>query len=373
MTCNRKQHTPRNLLISLACAAWLHVAPALADDAPLLVHQGQTVSVPAQSPYRGRIAVATVTAISAAHDLELPAVVEADPARTVNVLPSLTGHLLDLRVSLGQTVHKGQVLARLQSSDLLQAGSDLQKAQDARGLALKARDRARAVQQAGGNADKDMEAAQSALVQAQSELDRAQQRLAGMGIDRVGDLKQLSLPVTAPVSGVVTALNVGANAQVNDATASLMTIADLSQVYVSAQVPEYLLPRLRVGQPLSVNLVAQPDLPLKGRVSSIGAVLDPDTRRTAVRAVFANPQGLLRPNMFATAHVMLSQDASPAVPLSALIMNNDRVVVFVETRPWTFEPRVVELGSEDREMARIRSGLKAGERVVVRGGVLLND
>lgn len=108
-------------------------------------------------------------------------------------------------------------------------------------------------------------------------------------------------------------------------------------------------------------------------MQSIASVVEADTRRTRVRTRVPNADGRLRPNMFATVKFAVTQPVQPVVPQSALVMNNDQVLVFVESSPWTFKPRVVLLGSEDGSQVRVRSGLNGGERVVVRGGVLLND
>jgi cobalt-zinc-cadmium efflux system membrane fusion protein len=363
------------LAFSLTPVVFAATDTAAAVDVKL-VREGKVIKVPEKSPYRDRIAVDTAKQENVAHEVTVPGVVEADPANIVNVLPALGGRLIKLEVGLGQSVQKGQILARLHSSELLQAGSDLIKARDALQLAVAARDRALGVFQSGGNAIKDKELAESAVIQAQSEMARAELRLKGYGLNvspRADNLTDLSLPVVAPISGTVTALNVGANAVVNDPTAALMTISNLDDVYITAQVPEDLLAQIRVGQTMQASANAFPDRVLRGKVASINAVVDPDTRRTRVRARFSNPGNVLLPNMFATVKFSVSQNPQTVVPLSALVMSNDRVLVFVETSAWTFEARQVALGVEDRDTVRIRSGLKAGDRIVVRGGVLLND
>ena len=365
----------------LACLGGLALAqpaqaekPPATEPAPLLVHDGKLIQLPELSPYRARVKVAEVRAEAAPHRVTVPGTIEADPTRMVNVLPALTGRLVELRVHLGERVKVGQVLARLQSSDLLQAGSDAAKAQDAYNLAVKARDRARDVNAAGGNAQKDLEAAESAVVQARAELERARTRLKVLGATGdEGNLAQVSLPVLAPLAGVITALNVGMGAVINDPTAALMTITNLDQVYVTAQVPERLLPQVRVGQLITAVTTAYPDRPLHGTVDSISSMLDPDTRRTRVRARFSNPGSWLHTNMFVSVEFAVAQPAQPVVPASALVLVNDRVLVFVERKPWTFEAREVQIGLEQGDRVRIRAGLQAGERVVVSGGVLLND
>jgi len=367
------------LLACIAGAWWVHAARAAPPAAkapiePLLVRQGDQLFVPEHSPLRARLSVAAVAQQTGAAEVSLPAMVEADPANIVNVLPPLTGKLVTLQIRLGDSVKRGQVLATLSSADVAQAVSDARKARDAMDLTQRALTRAQGVNEAGSNAAKDVEAAQSAMVQQRAELQRSESRLRTLGA--TGNATTLAsglLTITSPVNGTVTALNVAAGAVLNDATAALMTIANLDHVWVTVNVPEDQLGVVGAGQEAAVVLAAYPAQTLHGKVAFVSTMLDADTRRAKARIAFANPQGQLKPNMYATARVKLAPSPQPQVPSSALLMNNDNVSVFVETAPWTFTRRVVELGREDANQVRVRKGLVAGERVVVRGGVLLND
>ncbi len=380
------QITPARIVFGvMTCAALCvdsfdgaaHAATTVAAaPAPMLVRQGNRLSVPAGSPLRDRLLVATVGQDTLPHEVSLPATVEANPASTVNILPPLTGRLLELKVRLGDTVKRGQVLATMSSPDLAQAVADAQKARDALDLAQRALVRARGVNEAGSNAAKDVEAAQSAVAQQTAELRRSEARLRSLGADgsgtQAGQAGQV-LTLVAPASGTVTALNAAAGSNLNDANAALMTVSNLDSVWVTVNVPESVVGTVAPGQNVVVTLAAYPGRSFSGKVAFVSAVLDADTRRARARIVFANPEGIFKPNMYATAVLGVPQGAQPQVPASALLMNNDSVSVFVEAEPWTFVRRTVELGREDGDKVRIRSGLAAGERVVVRGGVLLND
>jgi len=369
------------VLALLACVAgawWVHVArampaPTAAPVEPMLVRKGESLFVPESSPLRARLLVAAVAQQSGAAQITLPATVEADPTNVVNVLPPLTGKLVTLQVRLGDSVKRGQVLATVSSADFAQAVSDARKARDAMALSQTALTRARGVNEAGSNATKDVEAAESAMAQQAAELQRSETRLRGLGTVDAASMAAGLLTVTSPISGTVTALNVAAGAVLNDATASLMTVTNLDRLWVTVNVPEDLLGAVMAGQQTDVVLAAYPDQTLHGNVAFVSAALDADTRRAKARIAFANPQGQLKPNMYATARIALASSPQPQVPSAALLMNNDSVSVFVESAPWTFTRRVVELGRENADQVRVRKGLTAGERVVVRGGVLLND
>lgn len=359
------------IAIALALGGCSHGDTAT-QTTPAIVHQGQRIEIPANSPLRERIKVAAVEMREAPHALEFPATIEADPAHMANVLPALGGRVAQLDVELGQHVTKGQVLAVLDSGDLAQAYSDLTKARDAMNLARKTLDRATAVEQAGGAAVKDLEAAHSGYAQAQSEYQRALTRLKALG-GTPGDTAAQPMQVRAPISGTITALSIAPGMYVNDPTASMMTIANIDKVWVAAQVPANQLGLVKQGQTATASVPAYPGRVFRGTVSSVDAVLDADTGRDKLRIAVANADHALKPNMYARASVDVAQPAQVFVPQSALLMNNDSTTVFVEVAPWTFERRTVELSYGEGEDARVVKGLKAGERVIVAGGVLLND
>ncbi|MQQ99659.1 efflux RND transporter periplasmic adaptor subunit [Glaciimonas soli] len=384
---NFSQHK-KNLLIfavivlAIIGVAWMLFggarknAHASADNGPveMMIRKGDQIVIPANSPLRTRVKVQDVAVSDAAHVLEIPAQVEADPARTINILPPVAGKVLELKVGLGDHVQKGQLLLVLASGDFAQATSDVQKARDALQLAKKTLDRQRGVQDAGGGAVKDLEGAQSSYVQAESEFTRADTRLKSLstaGAVAVGSGPRLN--IVAPESGTISALSIGVGQSANDPTASMMTIANLDKVWITANVPENMISAVRKGQTVDMSLPAYPGQKFQGQVAFISDILQPDTRRTLVRISVSNTDKKFKSNMFANAAFSVTQNAEPIVPTSALLMNNDDTTVFVETAPWTFVRHAVVTGHEENGQIRIQSGVNAGDRVVVAGGVLLND
>ncbi len=348
-----------------------------ADSAPVsgvpFVVEHDLLRVPEDSPLRARLAVQEVKVAKTPHQVVVPGQVDANPSCIVNILPPLTGRIESLKVELGDTVTKGQLLARIASGDMAQAYSDYDKARDALDLAKKTRDRTRGVQKTGASAVKDIEAAESGVVQAEAEYLRAKTRLEALGGKPGAAANDQFLDIVSPVDGVVTSLNVGRGGMVDDPTAAMMTVTDISSVWVTANVPENLLSTLHSGDSATIRLSAYPDEVLRGDVSSVSSVVAPDTRRLPIHISFANARGRLLPNMFADVAIETPQQDQVLVPQSALLMNNDSTTVLVEVSPWAFERRKVEIGYDEGAMARVTSGLKPGERVVVKGGVLMND
>jgi cobalt-zinc-cadmium efflux system membrane fusion protein len=353
---------------------WAGAASTKLEEAPqpMMVKDGTRIRVPDNSPLRSRLVVAAVTQSAATHSLSVPAVVEADAASVASVLAPLTGRVTRIAVNVGDHVEAHQVLAVLDSPDLTQAVADVGKARDAEQLAQRALERAKGVTDAGAIAQKDLEQAASADVQARAEAARAEGRLNALTSDPAG-VNGRQLVIRAATSGYVTALNVGTGSLINDVTAPLMSIANLDSVWISARVPEDSSAAVSKGLNADIVLPALPRQLLHGTVSSVSAVVDADSRRVVARIRMPNRDGRLKPNMFATVSLAIAQPAATNLPSSALLMDNDSITVLVEVAPWVFERRSVEIGSEDGEVVHVISGVKPGDRVVVRGGVLLND
>jgi cobalt-zinc-cadmium efflux system membrane fusion protein len=343
------------------------------SSADLMVRQGDKIIVPEGSALRSRLTVVAAAAQAVSPKLLLPAVVESDPARTAAVLAPLSGRLIALNVALGDRVNRGQVVAVIDSPDLAQAYTDNEKAADAFKLNQKNLERQEAQNKLGVASDRDLDQAKSDYAQAAAEYTRTQAHLKTLGASAMPKPASRELSVTAPVSGSVTALNVAMGNMINDPTQPLMTIADLSTIWVTAMVPEKDIAGVFKNQDAQVTLASYPDRVLQGKVLFISDVIDSDSHRGKIRIAFANRDYALKPNMFAT--VVLSGGARSLVvlPSSALLMNNDRTSVFVATAPWTFERRNVDAQLEEGSSVAIRSGVSAGEQVLVKGAILLND
>ncbi len=352
----------------------LNAAPyAAAMKAPALTRDGERVSVPEGSPLRTKLAVAPVAERSIQRNLVLPAVVEADPAHLIKVLPPVAGRVTQLKVQLGERVEAGQPLLVIDSPDLAAAYADYDRAKVLLSLAQKSRDRQRALIKIGGAAEKDVQQSETDYVTAQVELQRALARLRQIGVDADSTAKSRTVTVLAPMSGSVIDLAVGPGAYWNDPTATLMTVADLSSVWVTASVPEKDTALVSTGQSVEVVFAAYPNETFKGRVQFVSDVLDSDTRRTRVRIAFDNPGTRLKPGMFANVTFAAPARTAAVVPTSALLLKDDVNQVLAEVAPWTFEPRTVQIDFQQGDEAVLRSGVKAGDRIVVKGGVLLGD
>ena len=341
--------------------------------APWTVQQGDKISVPEASPLRSRIAVEPASTQTVGAKLLVPGVIEAEPARTASILPQLTGRVTDLKVQLGERVRKGQVLVVLDSADLAQAYSDFDKANDAFKLTRTNLDRQQAQVKIGVASDKDLDQANSDNAQAESEYRRAEARLKILGAPLQVHGSARRLEVRAPFGGAVITLSVSPGSIINDATQPLLSIADLSSIWVTAMVPENNVAALAKGQDAEISLIAYPQRTIHGSVLFVGDIVEADSRREKIRIAVSNADYSVKPNMFAMVTLTGTAQSRVVLPSSSLLMNNDRISVFVETAPWVFERRTVDAQVEDGPLVSIRSGVAPGERVAVKGGILLND
>jgi cobalt-zinc-cadmium efflux system membrane fusion protein len=349
--------------------------PALSIPAkvPALIRAGTRISVPEGSPVRANLAIEPVTEQDVERSLVLPAAVEADPARLIKVLPPLAGRVTQLKVQLGEQVEAGQPLVVIDSPDLAAAYADYDRAKVLLSLALRSRDRQRALIKIGGAADKDVQQSETDYATADAEMQRTEARLKQIGVDAETTGKARTVTVTAPMAGSIIDLAVAPGAFWNDSTAALMTVADLRTIWVTAGVPEKDTSLVARGQPVDVVFPAYPGEVFKGQVLFVSDVLDTDTRRTKVRIAFANPDTRLKPGMFASASFHAPARRAAVVPTSALVVKDDANQVLVEVAPWTFEARTVDIGFQQGDQAILTSGVKGGDRIVVKGGVLLGD
>ncbi|WP_084452127.1 efflux RND transporter periplasmic adaptor subunit [Roseateles chitosanitabidus] len=335
-----------------------------------LRHDGADVVVPERSPLRGRIVVAAVEQRAVEQPITAPGTIEALPDHLARITPPVSGRIERLQRALGDSVKAGDVLFALDSADVSAAQGDAAKARNAAAQAHRDLDRQQLLFDADIAPRKDLEAAQLARTQADSDLATAQAKLAQLG---AGNATGRRLLVRAPLAGRVIEMSAAPGGYWNDINAPLMTIADLSQVSVTAAVPEKDLAQVFVGQKARVRLNAWPDAPRDGTVRYIGEVLDADTRTVKVRLILDNADGRLRPGMFAKVQFSGPSHDAPVVPSSALLQSGLFTRVFVEQSPGRYRARDVNVGASLGDAVEIVSGLKPGERVVVREGVLLND
>jgi cobalt-zinc-cadmium efflux system membrane fusion protein len=305
-------------------------------------------------------------------ELIVTGVVNPDVSRTVPVISLASGRVVDIRARLGDTVAKGQLLLRIRSDDVGQGFSDFRKAVSDEALARKQLDRAKDLYAHGAIPQADVDAAQDIEDDAKTTLDTATEHLRLLGTDP--NQPSGIVDIVAPVSGVITDQQVTDAASVQALSApNPFTISDLSSVWVVCDVYENDMPNVRLGETADIRLNAYPNQPLRGTISNIGAILDPNIRTAKVRIEVRNP-GFMRPGMFATATFHgLKNETHSAVPASAILHLHDRDWVYIPTADNRFRRLEVLSGvTLPNQMQEILSGLEPGQKVVANALALQN-
>jgi cobalt-zinc-cadmium efflux system membrane fusion protein len=320
-----------------------------------------------------RFPLATATGRDVAPELNVTGVVSPDVSRNVPVISLASGRVVEIHARLGDQVTKGQLLLRVHSADISAAFSDYRKAVASQALARSQFERSQALFDKGAIAQKDLEVARDAEEKARIDVETSREHLLVLGAD--ADHPTALVDILAPVSGVITEQNVTAAAGVKtlDNSPNLLTISDLSEVWIICDVYENDLPKVRLGQYAEVRLNAYPGRVFQARVDNISAILDPNIRTAKVRLQMPNP-GLMRIGMFVSA-TFHGQDKQirTMVPASAVLHLHDRHWVYVPAAGGRFRRiEVVDGATLPDNVQEIVSGLQPGQRVVANALVLQN-
>ncbi len=316
--------------------------------------------------------------------------------RTTPIFTAYAGRIVRLLAEPGQDVQPGSPLAQIDTPDLVQAendfinaGSALRKARNQVELARRVATRQQDLFSVKAIAEKDLEQAQSDLRAAEHDLRAAEGtysatrdrlRVFGKTDADAGMLEERRqvdphMVLVSPIGGTVTARKVGPGQYVKpDNPDPLFSIADLSTMWLLANVSEADIALVQVGQVVEVHVAAYPDRTFRARITNVGAVVDPVTRRVAVRAEIANPGRALKPDMFASFRILTgTQIQSPGVPVSAIVREGEKAMVWVVTDPHPPTRREVKVGLQRDGTVQILEGLQAGEKIVVEGAVFLQN
>jgi membrane fusion protein, heavy metal efflux system len=312
------------------------------------------------------------------------------------VLTPFSGRVTRLIAKIGDAVKRGDPLFEIDSPEVVQAQTDLiaavqglDKSKSQLALAKRTLDRQTGLYAAKATSQRELEQANTDHIAAETDVRTAEGvltaarnrlRVLGRSETEVARLEKERLinpliTITAPIDGTVIARKVGPGQYVrSDSGEPLYSIADLSIMWLKANVPENDIALVRIGQEIEVRVLAVPDRVFKARISAIGAASDAATRRVVVRSEIANPDGALKSEMFATFKIVTGNgEPDAAVPVEAIIRDGDLAFVWVEREPTLLERRKVKPGIELNGRLQIRDGLQPGERVVGRGAIFVDN
>lgn len=328
------------------------------------------LQLPEHAPQRAFIQLETARTQAEPLLEPLPARISYDENRTVRLSTPLAGRITGPLAQPGNKVRAGQVLATVESPDYANLQAEATKAQADLQVRQQAWQRTQQLYQAGVVAQKEAELSKSEYTQAISEVARTRLRL-----KHVAPAGEGRFALRSPIAGVIAERHLNPGQEIRpEQEAPLFVITDPTQLWLHLDVPEQLIGRLHGGQNLAVKVDAYPQDVFQATVQSIGVALDPVTRKIQVRASLPNPDGRLKVDMFGRATPLAGQERQVVtLPNSAFITTGIKHFIFVEESPGQLVKREVKLGLRGHDNSVVLSGVQAGERVLVRGALLLDS
>lgn len=361
------------ILVLAGCkAAASHEAekPATAKD-PL------AITVPPS--LRDQIKVGEPAWAEVAPALSVAGRVEADEKRLAQVGSPVTGRITQLLAFEGQKVKRGQVLATLHSTQLSDAQFGFIKAYSQQALAKQAAARAQRLLDADVIGSAEVQRRQAEQLQSEAELEasRAQLKILGMSDEAIEKLEtsrtlNSEFRVIASIDGTVLERKI-AIGQIVQPAETAFVIADLSNVWLVADIPEQSAGGVTVGKGVKAEIPALPRQTISGALSFVSAIVNPDTRTVRVRMNLPNPRGIYKPAMLATMTIEDRPERQEMIPETAIVREDNQDHVYVETHGNTFVLREVTLGDEFQGSRVLKAGVQPGEQIVLEGAFHVNN
>lgn len=298
------------------------------------------------------------------------ATIQANQDKLAHIVPRVPGRIVKVNASLGDKVKSGQALAELDSIELGEARANYLQAGSEAAVAQAAFERAQRLKADNIITEREYLRAHAEHEKAQAVLHAASDKLRMLGVTPE-KLSGSIFPVIAPFSGTVIEKK-AVLGEIAQPDASLFSVADLSTLWIESDLFEKDLGKVKVGAQAAVTVSAYPGVVFKGRLTYISSTMNKETRTIKARVEMANPDGRLKPEMFATAAINTSGASAKAlmVPEVAVLLMQGQPTVFVAERDG-FEPRAVEVAEPAQGYVVLKSGVAEGESVVVSGAYIL--
>lgn len=370
--------TPRNAIPLLLAAALL----AGCGDKPAPAEGGtprDPLAVTATPELMAMLRLGAAREADVRERLRVQGRIEVDEQRVTRIGSSVTGRIIELDAIVGQEVKRGQELARLSSTELSATQLEFLKAYSQKLLAERAAARAQQLFDADVIGLAELQRRQAELVQAEAEVSAARDQLKVLGMSEGAILKLAGTRQVTSVSTVVASLSgtvierKGTLGQVVQPADTIYVVADLSNVWLVADVPEQQVASLRPGEAVEAEVAALPGRRISGYLTFVAATVNPETRTIRVRMDLPNPGREFKPAMFATVFIKGSVQRRLVIPGEAVVRADNRDHVFVKTGPDRFRLREVTLGPEIDGNRVLVSGLAIGEEIVTAGAFHLNN
>jgi len=322
------------------------------------------------------IKVGAIAARDLPRSLNLAGKVQFDEDRIARILAPVPGQVVAIHVKVGDLVRKGQPICAISSRDAAAAIADHAESHKDLDLARKTLAMTQDLFEHQAASRIALQQAESDYAKATSRVSRSDQELQVLGLPDEETIASFNgrLPVAAPIGGVVIERHVNDGQFVQADSTPMLTIADLTTVWVLGDIFERDLRFVPVGAAATIEAAAYPGERFTGRVNYVSATIDAATRTAKVRVSVPNPGARLKPEMFASVTLRLADvEHVLTVPARAVFVEDGRTFVYTAVGADRFVRRPVEVGANEGSERRIVGGLSAGDRVVVDGALLLRQ
>ncbi len=317
-----------------------------------------------------RISIDTALIRPVMNELRFSGKITPEDNKMANIFPIVAGYVTKLNVSLGDYVKKGQVLAIIRSTDVADFEKQRRDAETDLVVAKKNLKAAQELNESKLNTDRDVAAAQKEVESSEAELNRVKEVF---NIYHVN--KGSYYNVVAPISGFITDKKINPDMQLPAGLSeSIFTIAQIDEVFVTANVYETDIARLQLNMPAEVELLSYPGKKFSGKIDKILNVLDPDTKTLKIRIRLPNPGYALKPEMAATVFIRYEDGQHlPSIPAEAVVFDKSKNYLMIFHRKDSIETRAVEPLKTTAGNTYVLAGLQPGEKVIVKNALLVYD
>jgi cobalt-zinc-cadmium efflux system membrane fusion protein len=333
--------------------------------------EGPIIIIPQNSNIRSKIKTIKIVKESFSQTIQSPATIEGNPTKMAKITPPLAGKILKIHVQVGQFVNAGDSLFSMNSPDFVDAQKNFLTAKQQLLQSETNYNRQKDLSANGVGVQKDLEEALRDVNIKKGEFENAIARLKLYGINyetmKIGN----PLVIKAPVSGYVSGIEMTIGQFKNDLSEVVMVVADLSEVWITANVKEKDIRFLHPGDYATAQVAAYPGKVYPGKILFADDILNSETHSLKVRIQMPNPDKELKPGMFASITFIEKPVPAILIPGKALLQKEDKSFVFVQLSPDKYEKRIVETSETTNGKILVLAGLKEGEVIVSEGGFYL--
>ncbi|HVW95547.1 MAG TPA: efflux RND transporter periplasmic adaptor subunit [Mucilaginibacter sp.] len=319
------------------------------------------------------ITIDTAKTTTMKDELDLSGEVASDDNNVVKVFPFSSGQVTEVKVSLGDKVTKGQVLAVMRSADIAGNYNDLSATQADVSVAKRQLEQAEYLYKNGIASQRDYTEAKENYNKSVAASSKVKSALAINGGGNTS--ANGTLVIRAPQSGYIVEKNISSGSFIRqDNSGSMFTISNMKDVWVWANVFESDISKVKVGYTAKVTTLAYPGRVFDGRIDEISSVLDPDSKVMKIKIALPNPEMLLKPEMFTNVVITNSESTqSVSIPAKAIVFDSSKNYVVIYNGPCDMKVREVSIIKTVDDITYIASGLRPGERVISKNQLLLYD